>query len=86
MQASLVRILADAVGKRILPIRPGDMVIFTASGNRTLIVCCETQGRSPEGNTGQRIGGITSATHRWWWDDYWLDWSGYSTAWTIHRS
>ena len=48
------------------------------------VVCCTEQTNTGEG-PGQRIAGIVSATLRWWWEDFLIDWKGLDKAWTIHR-
>lgn len=75
----------EGVASKQLPILPGDMIVFTASGHRMLVVCASDQRTAHEG-TGQRIAGLTSGTKTWWWDDFVIEWSGWKTAWTIHRS
>lgn len=74
----------EAVGNKTLPIRPGDLLLFQASGHRMLVVCATEQCHAGEG-VGQHIAGITSATLRWWWDDFMIEWAGLNTVWTIHR-
>ena len=73
-----------ALGSKKLPLCPGDMLFFQASGQRLLIVAA-TEQCAESGSVGQRVAGLTSATHRWWWSDFWIDWTGLDTAWTIHR-
>jgi hypothetical protein len=79
----------DALARRELPVRPGDLIQFFFSGNKLLVIQCDAQGPHPDGkslNPGQNIGGLMSTTHHTMEVAViWLDWAGYSTHWTIHR-
>lgn len=88
MQHSDVRRVMEAVGNRTLPLRPGDVLLFTISNERMFIVCSTTQEKHPqEGQAGQHIAGIRSKDGRWWWEPYlWLSWDGVDRLWTIHRT
>lgn len=87
MNASVVRRVMDAVGNRILPVRPGDMLFFNITKERLFIVCCSEQEPHPtEGQRGQRIAGIRGGNGKYQWVDTWLNWDGYSALWTIHRT
>ena len=84
MRPDLVRRCLEGVASRQLPICPGDMLVFQASGQRMLVVCCSEQQTAMEG-TGQRIAGIVSGTRSSWWDDFVIEWSGWNSAWAIIR-
>jgi hypothetical protein len=85
MEGSFVRKTMDALCVRTLPIRPGDMLCFLASGHRFMVVASSEQ-CAQSGSAGQRIAGMMSATHAWWWSDFWIDWAGLDSIWTIHRT
>ena len=84
MHASVVRKCTAALAAKELPICPGDMLVFQASGHRMLVVACSDQLRA-SGSTGQQVAGVVSATQAWWWSDFWIDWTGFREAWSIHR-
>lgn len=78
----------DALAKKILPVQPGDLVIFKISGNRLLVVTSQHQSKNPDKKTetlGQWIGGLMSSTTKCECATLWLDWCGFETFWSICR-
>jgi hypothetical protein len=75
----------QGVACRDLPLRPGDYLVFQASGARMLVIA-STEQLAREGHAGQRIAGLMSGMRGSRWEDFWIDWIGYNTVWNIHRS
>ena len=78
----------DGFARKILPVQPGDLVIFKVSGNRLFVVTSQHQSKNPneESDTlGQWIGGLMSTNSKCEVITIWLDWVGYETFWTICR-
>lgn len=87
MNHSDVRRVMEAVGNRILPIRPGDMLFFVTTNERMFIICSTHQEKHLQGGQrGQRVAGIRGGHGKYKWEDMWLNWDGYATLWTIHRT
>jgi hypothetical protein len=75
----------QAVRDGDLPVRPGDLLLFHASGNRMLVISADSY-RNQGGRACQRVGGLMSTTHMTCTITVmFLDWAGYSSHWTIHR-
>jgi len=79
-----VRKCAEALAKKTLPILPGDMLLFSASGHRMLVVCCGEQTKTNNG-IGQHIAGLTSTSHACNWQDFYIEWAGIESVWSIVR-
>lgn len=86
MHGSQVRRCAEALSVRLLPIVPGDVLTFMASGNRIFIVAASQQ-EHVSGGPGQSICGLMSerTTRSTRWCDFFLDWNGFKDLWTIGR-
>jgi hypothetical protein len=77
--------LGKLKAEKTLPLCPGDLICFTASGKRLFVVVSSDQ-QVRNGLSGQHVYGMLAHADRTWaWDDFWLAWSGYSSLWTIHR-
>lgn len=87
MQHSTVRKVMEAVSSRALPVRPGDMLFFSLTHERMFIVCSTEQSKHPEGGqAGQHVAGIRGGNGKWRWENVWLNWDGYNSLWTVHRT
>lgn len=78
----------QAVGDKTLPIRPGDYLYFNVTDKRFLVIAAadqSAQGGSSVG-PGQRVAGISTRPGTYWWEDFFLDWAGLNSLWTIHRA
>lgn len=85
MRPNDVRRVTLAVANKTLPVCPGDMVCFMATGNRMFVVASSEQG-SMSGSSGQQIAGMLAYSRGSRMTTFWLDWAGVGTAWSIHRT
>ena len=76
------------MARQVLPVRPGDLIMFFVSGNRLLVVTSDIATGHPDGRptTGQWIGGLMSTSHTCEVATMFLDWSGYHSLWNIVRT
>jgi hypothetical protein len=81
-----------AVAEKRLPVQPGDYILFKFSGSRLLVTAamhCEPHDSivRSEPTMGQRLSGLfwqkSEGTKL---DEFWLDWSGFESMWSIHRA
>ncbi len=78
----------QAVGSKVLPVQPGDYLYFKVTDKRFLVIAAgeqSTQSGTSVG-AGQRVAGISTRPGAYWWEDFFLDWSGLNSLWTIHRT
>jgi hypothetical protein len=88
MHADLRRALG-AVAKKILPVCPGDLILFSTTGNRLLVITSMSQSVRPDGRAstaGQLLGGLMSGHKPCETTVIWLDWTGYEVLWYVHRT
>jgi len=78
----------DGLARKVLPVRPGDMIVFHVSGNHAFIISSEEQATLAyyeRSSIGQLVNGLMSG-HGWCeMTILELDWEGYDNLWTIVR-
>lgn len=74
-----------AFAQGMLPLQPGDVVRFTASGHLVYVVAA-TEQEVQEAQPGQRLYGMIVAPSRIsTWHEFFLEWRGFDGVWTFVR-